>query len=530
MSSRVIPTVICFSLLACLFVGEASAQQWKDLEQSLEGREFIMRPTVEGRRKIYIQAGDFEAFALHRSNRLFPLRESEPVRIVDTDADNDHIELEVVSDRLGRGRIDFYGSPPSVSSFEMWLDEVFEVTTLESDFHRYIGNRESRTLHFRGANHLPLVASREPFHHIEDGLDIGYNRCGVCFVPLPDVSNYGTEFQLALFSLQQVRSTYSPHIDIDRQNQFKRIGLRVLEGWPVPLKGYRYRFQVVEDDAINAFAIPTGYIFITRGLFDSLETEGELEAVLAHEIAHVENRHTYRQFRNSQNISRWAGIATAILTGAIDEEVGDIASAMLSITTNIFLAGHGRDREREADLLASFYLYNREIGDKPLLNVFKKLKFNADLYNPFGDGGGGMLASHPHIEERLAKAAATITEPFSAGEVFQGFNDRGVLVATLRFDVQRLFDRELDVVATLSTTAELGDDDKVNTLKVRVNGKQLELKERTAERIFPSDEVAAVFGNDNVAGIIQEPIESIELKLKNVKRWARVLVSSVDSE
>ena len=66
--------------------------------------------------------------------------------------------------------------------------------------------------------------------------------------------------------------------------------------------------------------------------------------------------------------------------------------------------------------------------------------------------------------------------------------DNGELVATLRFDVQRLFQDELDVIATLSTTPELSEEDDVNTINVRVAGQRIQLRERTAEKIFPSDE------------------------------------------
>ena len=97
--------------------------------------------------------------------------------------------------------------------------------------------------------------------------------------------------------------------------------------------------------------------------------------------------------------------------------------------------------------------------------------------------------------------------------------DNGELVATLRFDVQRLFQNELDVIATLSTTPELSEEDDVNTINVRVAGQRIQLCERTAEKIFPSDEVSAVFGNDDARGLIEGPIESVELDLRNVDRW-----------
>ena len=271
---------------------------------------------------------------------------------------------------------------------------------------------------------------------------------------------------------------------------------------------------------VNAFAVPTGYIFVTRGLVESLETEPELAAILAHEIAHVESRHSYRHWRNTQKLSIVTGIMGA-LAGATDNAADDVVAAMTSFTAGLFMAGHGRDREREADLFASFYLNDTDIGDQPLLNSFRKLKFARDAYDPFG-GGGGLFASHPHIDERLEKASATVTAAFADDEVFHGVENNGTLVATLRFDIQRLFRNELDVVATLSTTAELGKEDNVNTINIRVGGERITLRERTAEKIFPSDEVSAVFGNDDARGLIEGPVEEVELDLRNVDRWERV--------
>ena len=517
-------TAITALILVPLLSAEARAQQWDDLEQALEGRELVLRPTVEGRRKLYINAGESEAFVLFRGDRLFPLRASEPVRILDADPEDDHIELELQSSRLGRGRVDFYGMPPAAADFEMWLDEIFKVTTAEAEFHRYVGNRQSRTLHIRGANHLPADDARELFLRLEDGLNGGYSQCGVCFVPTPDVSDYETERGLAMFSLQQVHATYYPYVGVGRQENVERLGAVILENWPLPLKGYRYRFQVVDADEINAFAVPTGHIFVTRGLLESLESDDELTAILAHEIAHVESRHSYRLWRNAQTTSRWACIASA-LAGVTDNMVDDIVTAMLSFTANLFLVGHGRDREREADLFASYYLNESDFGDAPLVSTFRKLKFARDAYDPFG-GGGGLFASHPHIDERLERASETVTRGLTDEDVFHGLDDDGALVATLRFDVQRLFGRELDVIATLSTTAELGREDNVNTLNVVVGGRRLELKERTAEKIYPSDEVSAVFGNDNAGGLIEEQIEGLDLKLRNVGRWERATSGS----
>lgn len=500
----------------------ASAQRWDDLEQSLEGRQLVMRPTGEAGRKVYLDIGIPGAYALHRGDRLFPLRGSEVVTITDADPENDHIELELRSVRLGSGRVDFYGPTPTAGEFETWLDQIFEVSTPEPSFARFIGNTSSGVVHVHGANHLPGGDEREVFSTEGSAIDAGFNLCGVCFMPAPDVSDFGTEQSLALFSLQEVRSTYYPLVDVSGQERVERAGAQVLENWPVALKGYRYRFQAVDTDDVNAFAIPTGYVFVTRGLLDSLETDEELEAILAHEIAHVESRHGYRNWRNARNTSAILGIAAAF-AGATDSAADDVITLMGTFAANLFLAGYGRDREREADLFAGLYLTDRQFGEEPLASAFRKLKFAQDRLDPFGDGGGGLFASHPELEERIERTSATVTQPFPDTEVFQGFNRSGALVATLRFDVQRLFLRQLDVIATLSTTAELGDDDNVNTIEIEVNGRDIELRERTAERIFPSDEVSAVFGNDGLGQLIEGQITAVELDLRNVDRWERVV-------
>ena len=514
---------MCFyyHLLDCSCRHPRQRSEGTTFEDALEGHELVLRPSFEGRRKVYLDMEDDSVFALHRGNRLFPLRESETVRITDADPEDDHIELELQSPRLGRGRIDFYGPAPTAQDFERWLDEVFEVTTAEADFQRYIGNRQSQTLHICGANHLPDAADRQPFAAEADALALGYHRCGVCFVSTPDVADYETERSLAMMSLQHVQSTYYPLVDTELQEYVGGLGQRVLDGWPVPLNGYRYRFQVVDSEDINAFAVPTGYIFMTRGLLESLASDSEVEAILAHEIAHVESRHSYRIWRNAQTASAIAGIVGLFARGT-DNIADDIVATMTSFTSNLFMAGHERDRERESDLFASYYLNEADVGDQSLLNSLRKLKFARDARDQFGERGGGLFATHPHIEERLDKARDTFTASFLEDDVFQGLTDDGELVATLRFDVQRLFENELDLVATLSTTPELGEDDDVNTINIRVAGQRIELRERTAEKIFPSDEVSVVFGNDDAGGADRWPNRGGGEDLRNVDRWERV--------
>ena len=245
---RYCASAFCRCFFSLILSSPVDAQQWNDLEDALEGRELILRPTFEGRRKVYLAMNDDSVFALHRGDRLFPLRESELVVVTDADPEDDHIELELRSARLGEGRVDFYGPAPTSEAFELWLDELFEIATAEADFHRYVGNRRSQTLHVRGANHLPEVDDREEFVSEADAIDSGYRHCGVCFVPNPDVADYETERSLAMMSLQQVQSTYYPLFDDTLQARVEGIGrararrlARSAKGVSVPVPSGRLR-------------------------------------------------------------------------------------------------------------------------------------------------------------------------------------------------------------------------------------------------------------------------------------------------
>ena len=508
------------ALLLMGLTGPVYGQSWGDAVQGLNGRELVLRPTVENRRKVYLPTNspNEEAYVLFRGNRLFPLRASEPVRVRDLDINDDNVEVELESVRLGRGRVDFHGPTPSPERFQTWLDEVFEVTTPQSDFAAYVGNTRSQTLHLRGANHLPTAELREHFHSADDAA--GYRECGVCFMPTPDVPDFTTERALGFVALRQVRATFHPLVNESEQERVNAVGSTILAGWPTPLKGYRYRFNLLDDDEVNAFAVPAGQIFVTRGLLEALESDDELAALLAHEIAHVENRHSYRTWRNAQTASTWLGIANA-LAGVKSEEVADLITQMTNFAASLFLMGHNRDRERESDIFASLYLNAAGIEDAALNQLFRKLKSQRDAIDPFRQGGETLFATHPGIDERLERTTDTLTAAFPPETRFRGTTRNGAEVVIVTLNAQRLYRSELYMLATLSTTAELGRDDNVNTIKLRAGGREYEFKERTAEKIFPSDEVSALFRAD-ADSLIEDDVTGLDLKLRNVDGWERL--------
>ncbi len=162
-----------------------------------------------------------------------------------------------------------------------------------------------------------------------------------------------------------------------------------------------YQFTVLDSPEINAFALPGGYIYITRGIMAYLDSEAELAGVLGHEIGHVTARHSVRQ-QGGQFASDLLGILIAATTGS-----NELASASQSIGTGI-IRGYGREYELEADRLGAEYLHN--IGHDPevMLGVIGVLKDQETFEREQARREGrepniyhGVYSTHPRNDKRL---------------------------------------------------------------------------------------------------------------------------------
>ena len=135
----------------------------------------------------------------------------------------------------------------------------------------------------------------------------------------------------------------------------------------------------------------------------------------------------------------------------------------------------------------------------------------------------GLLASHPSIYERLDRAENTVTAGFDDYWRFNGFNSRGALVATVRFELQQAFFDEVNALVSIETTEALGRRDNVNDIDIHlVDGKRLDFDEQTAERVEPGQTASALFSTDDADGLIEAVPQEMRLRLRNVDRWERV--------
>jgi predicted Zn-dependent protease len=169
-----------------------------------------------------------------------------------------------------------------------------------------------------------------------------------------------------------------------------------------------YTFTILDSDVVNASAAPGGYVYINRGLLALLNSEAELAAVLAHEIAHITARHGVQQLSRAKianATSFGAAVATTVATG------GFVNGAQISQITSIWaqsaLSGFGRDLELEADSLAAEYIANAGYDPAAMIHLITALKNQADFNRKIaGKGGGyhGLFATHPRNDKRLQEA------------------------------------------------------------------------------------------------------------------------------
>jgi len=162
--------------------------------------------------------------------------------------------------------------------------------------------------------------------------------------------------------------------------------------------GYQFKFYVMNDTNINAFAMPGGHVVIFTGLLDSAGTPEELAGVLAHEIAHVTQRHSLRLM-----------IQSAGLLVAVQSLFGDTSGllAVLGEGARVLIGQkYSRDFEREADDVGWNYLLAAEIDPRGMTKFFEKLKAAEKSGAGSMPSALQMLSTHPATDERIANLDA----------------------------------------------------------------------------------------------------------------------------
>jgi predicted Zn-dependent protease len=196
----------------------------------------------------------------------------------------------------------------------------------------------------------------------------------------------------------------------DAERQLKILNNRDVSGYlstlgrrlssNAPGERYPYEFKVIDDKAINAFALPGGFLYINRGIFETADTEAQLAGVVAHEIAHVSLRHGTNQMSKAQA----AQAPLALLGGLVggDSIGGVLAQLGASFAANSVLLKFSRDGERQADLMGAQILYDSNYDPRAMSQFFQKLEGSS------GSRGSEFFSSHPNPGNRAGSVAEEV--------------------------------------------------------------------------------------------------------------------------
>lgn len=170
-----------------------------------------------------------------------------------------------------------------------------------------------------------------------------------------------------------------------------------------------WEFTVVDSPVINAFALPAGKIFITRGLLSKFDNEAQLAGVLGHEIGHVTAQHVGQQMSQAYTITG-LGIVLGIAGEVADEDWLKILGAGTSLGGGVYLLSYGRSQENQADELGLRYM--TRLGYNPVGHIQVMELFAREAAAAGGNQQIEFLSTHPHPESRIERLTKIISKQY----------------------------------------------------------------------------------------------------------------------
>tara|TARA_R110000824_G_scaffold118960_2_gene271414 strand:- start:30417 stop:31865 length:1449 start_codon:yes stop_codon:yes gene_type:complete len=198
----------------------------------------------------------------------------------------------------------------------------------------------------------------------------------------------------------QILASYGGAYDDMRVGQYvAQVTQRVTHATGQPDRPYRV--TVLDSPVVNAFALPGGYVYVTRGLLSLVNDEAELAGVLGHEIGHVLARHSAQR----QTAAFGASVVGAVLGAVVGNQA---VSQAVGLGSQGLIAGYSRDQEYEADALGVRYLAAGGYDPYAQADFLQAMDINAraeaQIAGRNDDGQANWLSSHPATPERVAAA------------------------------------------------------------------------------------------------------------------------------
>jgi len=160
--------------------------------------------------------------------------------------------------------------------------------------------------------------------------------------------NYEYDKKIGYETSIKIELTMGLYEDSIKTDYLNSVGQRLVKN--LDSQHFPYQFFILDRDEPNAFSLPGGYVYITRGLLAMINSEDELAGVLAHEIIHSHSRHAIRQMKKSI-IPGILQIPGNIASGVLGQNFGSLINAPITIGSGVLLASYSRKHEKEADQL-----------------------------------------------------------------------------------------------------------------------------------------------------------------------------------
>lgn len=186
--------------------------------------------------------------------------------------------------------------------------------------------------------------------------------------------------------------------DSNLQNYVTSIGQRLAQNTERP--DVHYQFFVLDSPVVNAFSLPGGYVYVTRGVMALANTESQLAAVLAHEIGHVTARHAAERYSH--------GIVTSLGATVLGAAVGSgAATEVANLGSDLYITSYSRKQENQADELGIRYLHRAGYDPNAMAQFLASLEQSSQVEaqeTGHANTGYSYFSTHPQTADRVAHA------------------------------------------------------------------------------------------------------------------------------
>ncbi len=211
-----------------------------------------------------------------------------------------------------------------------------------------------------------------------------------------------SEAELGAMVFEQIQATTQLIEDPEIDAKLGELAAPLLEA--LPETGYSFELHLAEDPTLNAFAIPGGNVVLHSGLVLGAESSEEVLGVLAHEIAHVTQRHSLRQLVDT--------VGVLVLVQMLFGDLSGFAAVLADGGVRLLTLEFSRDHELEADAVGLDYLLAAGVDPRGMISFFEKLM--AEHERRKGGAGVGVeldfLSTHPATADRIEKLSRRLAE------------------------------------------------------------------------------------------------------------------------